>query len=142
MPISRYRPVILAERVRAARSGKKREGRRKKKACSSLVTASMNEKQLGGMLHYHPIRDAGGGGEPVAGLSSRRILCEGGREAGGKVGGCGPGPQTFSSPTHQTLHFLVCLGQASFLSAINLQHRPPVFIPFTLCLLHLLFCLP
>lgn len=34
---------------------------RKKKACSSLVTASMNEKQLEGMLHYHPISNAGGG---------------------------------------------------------------------------------
>lgn len=32
-----------------------------KRACSSLVTASMNEKQLQGMLHYHPISGMGGG---------------------------------------------------------------------------------
>lgn len=31
------------------------------------------------------------------------------------------------------LHFLICPGQASFLSAINLRLHPPIFIPFTVC---------
>lgn len=51
----------------------------------------------------------------------------------GGWGGCWPrDPQlgwAASSPTHQTLHFLICLGRASFLSAINLQLHPPIFIP-------------
>lgn len=57
MEISGYMPVISAQRVELPPLKKKK----KKKACSSLVTASMNEKQLEGMLHYHPISNAGGG---------------------------------------------------------------------------------
>lgn len=53
MEISGYMPMISAQRVELPPV--------EKKACSSLVTASMNEKQLEGMLHYHPISNAGGG---------------------------------------------------------------------------------
>lgn len=96
----------------------------------------MNEKQLQGMLHYHPISSTGGDEELQVSLHLAvcRITCAK-EQSGEKVGG-DTGLQTFdwdceaSSPTHQTLHFLICLGQASFLSAINLQLHPPIFIPF------------
>lgn len=45
----------------SSKSGAAPTKKKKKEACSSLVTASMNEKQLEGMLHYHPISNAGGG---------------------------------------------------------------------------------
>lgn len=65
--------------------------------------------------------------------SVQNHVCEGAKWGEGRGD---TGLQTFdrdceaSSPTHQTLHFLICLGQASFLSAINLQLHPPIFIPF------------
>lgn len=58
---------------------------KKKEACSSLVTASVNEKQLEGMLHYHPISSTGGG-ELVVSLPVAvcRIMCL--KEEGGASG--------------------------------------------------------
>lgn len=56
-----------------------------KKTCSSLVTASMNEEQLQGMPHYHPISSTGGG-ELVVYLHVAvcRIMCL--KEEGGVSG--------------------------------------------------------
>lgn len=71
-----------------------------KNACSSLVTATMNEKQLQGMLHYHPISSTGGG-ELVVSLHKVvcRIMCL--KEAGG-VGWVVGGAQHW--PTDLQLH--------------------------------------
>lgn len=71
-------------------------------------------------------------GRRTGSLSSRSSV-QNLRVGGVGVGGhCPADPQLgweASSPTHQTLHFLICLGHASFLSAINLQHHTPIFIP-------------
>lgn len=140
MEISGYMPMIsAAQRVELPPLGGK-----KKKACSSLVTASMNEKQLEGMLHYHPISNAGGGvltllEQFVCVCVVQNQVSEG--EQGGLVAvACRP-PVGLSflllllllAELTRPLHFLICPGQASFLSAINLRLHPPIFIPSTVC---------
>lgn len=88
-----------------------------------------------------------GGGEPVAGLHivmQNHVSVDGGWKRGEvgvvvDLGGHWPtdpqlkAPPPPPPPDHQTFHFLICLGQVSFLSAVNLQHHPPIFIPFTVC---------
>lgn len=70
-----------------------REKEKKEKACPSLVTASMNEKQLGGMLHYRPISSTGGGELVVSLFTSQQVFpnhaSEGGWRTGGFVSGTG-----------------------------------------------------
>lgn len=67
---------ILAERVGCPQWKKEKE----REACSSLVTASLSEQPLHGMLRYHPISRTGE--EEEGGFSSRRCawgaVCWGG----------------------------------------------------------------
>lgn len=124
--ISGYMTRILVERVSCPQW--------KRKTCSSLVTASMNEKQLRGMLHYHPISSTGGGELVVSlHLAVCRIM-----SLQEERGASDIGPQTHKW-VEQLLPRLTRPCTSSFvsvmhpfLSAINLQPHPPTFIPFAL----------
>lgn len=100
-----------------------------------LVTATMNEKQLRGMLHYHPISSAGGGELVVFLHLAESCVCS---RRGGVGGLSGIGLQTrnwVEQPPLQltrpcTSSFVSVM--RPFLSAINLRLHLPIFIPFAL----------